>query len=377
MRFSALDLLRGLVILLMALDHVRDFFSAAAFEPTDLARTTPAWFLTRWVTHFCAPAFILLAGVGAYLWASRGRSTGQLARLLATRGLWLIALEVLVITPLGWSLQWDLRFVRLQVIWVIGLSMLLTSPLVLLPSRWLGGLGLAMIALHNATDGWRQPVWAWLHSIQFQRFESGQTVASLYPLVPWWGVLLLGYAMGEVWLWPAARRQQWLGRAGSAALLVFVVLRGFNLYGDPVPWQASWLSFLNVAKYPPSLSYLLITLGAALLALRWLERWTLPGPVHNVLLGFGRVPLFFYLLHLPVIHAAAIVYSWLRHGSAAWLWQDPFFLRRPPSPAPADYGLGLTGLYLVWLATLLLLYPLARRYGAFKASQKHWFWTYL
>jgi uncharacterized membrane protein len=345
LRWESIDLLRGLAIVVMTLDHVRDFFSVSAgvFEPTDLSRTSVALFFTRWVTHFCAPVFVLLAGVGAYQAGVRGRSKSELSAFLATRGLWLILLEILFISPFGWSFQLNWSLVRLQVIWAIGCSMLLLSGMVRLPSRWIGVLGFAMIAGHNLLDG--STLLRWAHNIQFFKIGEGHTVASLYPLVPWVGVLMVGFGLGEFWTWTAERRRKWVSVAGLACLGTFLLLRLSNSYGDPNPWTPqkdamfTTLSALNVWKYPPSLSFLLITLGPALLGIGWLEsrrrEWL------GSLLIFGRVPMFFYLIHLPLIHGLAVASSYLNHGSAAWLLRDPFALRRPPMAAPESYGFGL------------------------------------
>jgi uncharacterized membrane protein len=391
-RWESLDLLRGLVILLMALDHVRDFFSASAglFEPTDLARTTAPLFFTRWLTHFCAPIFVLLAGIGAYQAGVRGRTKPQLSWFLFSRGLWLILLELFFITPFGWSFQLTWNFVRLQVIWVIGLSLVVLSGLVGLPSRFLGWAGLLLIAGHNAFDGPRGellgPAWKLLHSLQFFPLPGGRVIASLYPLVPWVGVLLAGYGLGELWTWPAPQRQRWLVRLGLALLVVFSLLRLSNLYGDPNPWTVqpdplfTLLSILNVSKYPPSLSFLALTLGPGLLMLAWLEARPPAGMASVGITGlrvFGRVPLFFYLLHLPLIHGLAVWFSHQIHGEATWLWRDPFALRRAPSPAPAGYGFDLWGVYAVWIGCVALLFPLCRWYGRWKQRQRHPLWSYL
>ncbi len=374
-------------MVVMALDHVRDFVSSSAglFEPTDLRQTTPALFLTRWITHFCAPTFVLLAGIGAYQAGRRGRTRGELSWFLASRGGWLILLEVAIVTPLGWSFQLDWSFVRLQVIWAIGCSMVVLSGLVALPSRWVGWAGLAIIAGHNALDGGRGEalgtVWQYLHAIQFWRVSEGHTVASLYPLVPWVGVMMAGYGLGELWTWPTEKRQQWLWRGGLGSLGLFVSLRLTNAYGDPAPWTGqrdvvyTCLSLLNVTKYPPSLLFLALTLGVGLLAL-WAREKRSRGTM-SWLQSFGRVPLFFYLLHLPLIHGAAIVLSYWNHGAATWLWRDPFALRRGAGGAPADYGFGLGGVYVLWVLCIAGLFPLCRWYGSIKEQSRRRIWSYL
>ncbi|MDX2268438.1 MAG: heparan-alpha-glucosaminide N-acetyltransferase domain-containing protein [Bryobacter sp.] len=388
-RQLSLDLLRGIVIALMALDHVRDFFSASAglFEPTNLARTTPQLFFTRWITHLCAPTFVLLAGIGAYLSTTRGRSLPQLSRFLATRGLWLIFLEVAFITPFGWSFQANPSFFRLQVIWAIGCSFLCLAALLPLPTRAIGLLGLCLVAGHNLFDSllplpaFLQPLWSLLHSVQFFRLNDHQVVASLYPLLPWLGLLLLGFGLGELWQLETPRRGKFLLAAAASCLLFLLLFRLPNLYGDPQPWTAqstplfTLLSFLNVSKYPPSASFLAITLAPAFLLLFLLERQSRPR--FDFFLVFGRVPLFFYLLHLPVIHGLAVLFSEWQWSGSAWLWQDPFALRRPPLAAPPGYGYSLPVVYGVWLFTLVALYPICRWYGQWKARSRNPLLSYL
>lgn len=382
-RLESIDLLRGAVIAIMAIDHVRDYISSSAgvFDPTDLSRTSAGLFLTRWITHFCAPIFVFLAGIGSYLATQRGRSGAEVSWFLLSRGAWLVLLEIFVITPFGWSFQADLSFVRLQVIWVIGISMILLSALNRLPASLVGGIGLAMIVSHNLLDGSTQTVWRLLHGISFHQLAPGHRVASLYPLIPWAGVLMAGFGAGQLWTWDARSRRIWLYRSAGVGLGLFVALRMANGYGDPSPWsgQASALftvfSFLNVSKYPPSLDYLLLTLSMGAWALARLE--AVRAGLGSALLIFGRVPLFFYLLHLPLIHGIAVVLSYWQYGDASWLLQDPFALRRGPHPAPAGYGYDLPVVYLVWVVVMAILYPLCRAYGKFKSRQRHPAWSYL
>ena len=302
-RRTSLDALRGLVMVIMALDHVRDFIHHDAMlrQPEDLATTTPLLFFTRWITHLVAPTFSLAAGIGAYLWWRRGRTRGELSRFLATRGLWLVVLEVTVMrlaynfTP---SLQYPLL---LLVLWVLGLSMLLLAALVWLPPRALAVLSLAVIALHNLLDGIRAadlgaaaPLWNFLH--QPGAFPVGGLLVIIgYPLIPWAFVMALGFAAGMLYEWPAAERERHLVRVGLAMIAAFVVLRALNLYGDPAPWSRqdsavfTLLSFLKTTKYPPSLLFLLMTLGPACLLLAAFERARL-SPGHPLVI-FGRVPI--------------------------------------------------------------------------------------
>jgi len=293
-RLPALDQLRGLVMILMALDHTRDFFASAPFDPLDLAATTPAYFLTRWVTHFCAPVFVLLAGLGAYLYGSRGRTCAQVSRFLLLRGLLLIVLELTVVN-FGWHFDEQPGFYLLQVIWALGWSMLALAGLVWLPVWAVGAVGALMIVGHNLLDSFRSPplglpdwLWTILHVPGNLYVRGGAQVFVLYPLVPWIGVMALGYALGPLFLRPAPERHRWLIALGLALSLAFILLRLINRYGDPLPWEpqrtALWavFAFLNAEKYPPSLDFLLMTLGPALLLLAWLDR--APGRIGQILI---------------------------------------------------------------------------------------------
>jgi uncharacterized membrane protein len=290
---------------LMALDHTRDFFGASGQSPRDI--TQPALFLTRWVTHFCAPTFILLAGISAYLYGAHGRSLGEVSRFLLTRGLWLILIEFTVV-GFGWNLTLGGDLFIAQVIWAIGASMIVLAALVHLPRWAIATVGLVMIAGHNLLDGIRAESlgsagWLWnlLHQPALLQLGPQIKLLVLYPLVPWPGVMAVGYALGWVFkLDPVARRRLLL-RTGTAVLAGFVALRASNLYGDPAAWtpQASWLgtllSFINCEKYPPSLLYLMMKIGPALILLALFER--AHGPVAHWLTTYGRVPFLFYVVH--------------------------------------------------------------------------------
>ncbi len=389
-RLSSIDALRGLVMIIMALDHTRDFFSSAQFDPTDLSRTTPLLFFTRWITHFCAPVFVLLAGAGAYLSvASGGKDVRELPAFLLKRGLWLMFLEIAVVSPLGWSFSLGFGFTRLQVIWVIGASMVFLAGLVFaFPPPAIAAIGLLMILGHNLFDG---PHAAWLgsfadtwkifHNISiFQPFPH-KVVASLYPFIPWSGVMALGYGAGSLArIEPQRRKRVFLG-IGLSLLALFGVLRTGNLYGDPKPWslQGDWarsvMSFVNCTKYPPSLLYLLMTIGAAMCFLAFADR--LPEAVQKPLTTFGRVPLFYYLLHLPLLHGLAVIFSLVRYGAADWLYQDSFGLKGSAHPLPAGYGYDLWVVYLVWATAVLMLYPLCRWFAGVKRRNRHPALSYL
>ena len=273
-RLDSIDLLRGFVMVLMALDHTRDFFGMGGFNPRDVAE--PALFLTRWITHFCAPVFIFLAGLSAYLYGARGRSVGTVSRFLLTRGLWLILIELTVVR-LAWTFSLDVTHFTAQVIWVIGASMVLLAGLVYLPRWAIATIGLAMIAGHSLLDGVSAEqfgpagfAWNLLHQPGALRFGNETRVFALYPLIPWAGVMATGYVLGPVMQRDEGSRRRWLVGLGAGLTAGFVLLRATNLYGDPAAWQsqngplATALSFINCEKYPPSLLYLMMTLGPAL-----------------------------------------------------------------------------------------------------------------
>ena len=393
-RLSSIDILRGLVMVIMALDHTRDFLSnsAAAFDPTDLVHTTPALFFTRWITHFCAPVFVFLAGTGSYLaLVSGSHDRCELGRYLASRGLWLVFLEVFVVSPLGWSFSLSFGFTRLQVIWVIGISMMILGGLIMMwPSRLIGAVGLLMILTHDIFDGahaaWlgsAQDAWRVLHGFAFFQPFPHKFVASLYPLIPWAGVMMAGYAAGELMTLEASRRRRILLMLGGLATLLFVALRAVNVYGDPSPWSVqvtpmfTVLSFLRCGKYPPSLLYLLMTLGPALIVLGLYDGSRANGWLTSRLREFGRVPLFYYLLHLPLLHGIAILFALWSHGDATWLHQDFMAAKGSAHPIPPGYGYGLPVVYAVWLATVVLLYPACRWFGEVKKRRREVIFSYL
>ena len=390
-RIQSVDALRGAIMMLMAIDHIRDFVarSAMQFSPTDLSRTTPAIFFTRWITHFCAPVFFLTAGIGAFLWKQRAcRSNADLSCFLVTRGLWLILLEVTVLRVIMFGeLAYRGSIVILLILWAIGLSMIALAGLVYLPRRALAILSVAIIALHNLLDGipaqrFGKAAWLWEILHQQGAFSVAEiTFAIAYPVLPWIGVMAAGYCLGEVFTWDAARRQRFLLRLGLALTVAFVLLRAINVYGDPNPWSHqrsplfTVLSFLRTTKYPPSLQFLLMTLGPALIALAFLERRRFS--FDNPLIVFGRVPFFFYGLHMLLAHLIAIAMNFVRYG------RQPFLLLAPPSMGsdaklfPANYGYPLWVVYAAWIVMLLLLYPLCRWFARLKQRRHSWWLSYL
>jgi uncharacterized membrane protein len=376
-RTRSIDLLRGAVMVLMVLDHARDFFVGLGKSPTDLATTTLPLFFTRWVTHFCAPVFVLLAGVSARLYADK-RGLPAARRFLASRGLWLIVLE-LTIVRFAWIPEPFYRFILLQVIWTLGWAMLALSVLSFLPARVVAGVGVCVALGHNLLDpfdrgtfGSLEPLWNVLHERAMVKL-GGRSIFVSYPILPWIGVAAAGFGLGGWFAKPALERQRWLLRVGLAACALFVVLRALNLYGNPKPWaeQArgalfTALSFLNCEKYPPSAAFLLMTLGPALVALALLERVG-PRALEPVAV-FGRVPLFFYVTHLYLLRVVAIPLAIARWGKSAIL---------PPPGHAGSPEYPLWAGYLAWLVALLVLYPACRWFARKKAESKSPWLSYL
>ena len=380
-RLTSIDTLRGIVMILMALDHVRDFFGVPGVRPTVLAQTTVPLFFTRWITHLCAPTFFLLTGTGAHLALGR-RTVPQLSRFLLTRGVWLIVLEVTVIRCLGFQFNFDYQVTMLVVIWALGWAMVTLSALVWLPPMAILAIGAALILGHNMFDGIRSthPLWVMLHSQGVVVNRPDFVVFVAYPLIPWIGVAAIGYALGQIYRWEPQRRLVFLRRAGFTLLLAFVVLRLFNIYGDPSPWapQATMgmtlVSFLNVTKYPPSLLFLLMTLGPALLILRALDGRN-PPPLRPALV-FGQVPLFYFTLHLPLIHLLAVVLCYLQNGAVHWMFESPDLSAYPFTPPPG-WGLSLPWIYLLWVSVVVMLYPVCAWFAGVKRRQASPWLSYL
>jgi uncharacterized membrane protein len=375
-RLQSIDVLRGLVIVLMALDHVRDYFmGVGGVNPLDVTHTYALLFATRWVTHICAPTFVLLAGVSAYL-SSKRCTQGELAKLLVTRGLWLIFLEWTVVT-FAWTFNFSYPIgLIMQVIWVIGVSMIVLAALIRLPVWAVGLIGFTICYTHNLLDGvspaqfgsWA-PLWQVLH-------VQGPTPFGFvhYPLIPWVGVMAVGYALGTLYELPAAHRRRVLVVLGVAAIATFILLRATNFYGDPKPWAPqgdfarSAMSFMNVTKYPPSLLYLLATLGPALLLLAAFE--AARGRIAGIFATFGSVPLFFYVLHIMLAHLAAGLTAMLLGYGTGVLGNFFMFF-------PKDWGVSLGAAYLAWIWLLVTLYPACRWFAAFKQRRRDWWLIYL
>jgi len=363
-------------MVVMALDHVRDYFLDSRYTPASAALrlSNLPWFYTRWITHFCAPVFFLLAGTGVGLALARGRTPSQTSRFLLTRGLWLVFLEVTVIA-VAWRFSLQITPIMAMVIWALGWSMVCLGALIRLPRTILLLVSIAMIAFHNILDGVMPesfgafaPLWAVLH-VYGTALPNVLFVS--YPLLPWIGVMAIGYLLADVYGWEHDRRQRLLLRLGIGATVAFVVLRGINGYGDYAPWTAqpsvgaTVTSFLNAEKYPPSLDFLLMTLGPMLVVLALLERAR--GPLARWVTVFGRVPMFYYVLHLYLIHALA---SGIAVVSNA-------FRAAPATGAQAWSGVTLPGLYLVWALVIVVLYFPCRWFAAVKAQRRDWWLSYL
>jgi uncharacterized membrane protein len=378
-RVHTIDIVRGLAMVVMALDHVRDFWNFTPFQPDDLTQTTPLLFFTRWVTYFCAPTFVFLSGVSIWLSQQRRGSRGAISRLLLTRGLWLIGLELVVFSAV---LQWGYGMLLLLIIWAIGGSMVLLAGLLWLPRPVLWVLAALILLGHDALPV-LQPItaanagWALLHNSPFVLpLPGGPPLLVAYSVGPWLGVMLAGYLVGPWFELPLAARIQRLRLTGAALLVLFVGLRATNWYGDPQPWSEQLrgglftvLSFLKVSKYPPSLLFCSLTLGVALLLLSRAEEAT--SRPARWLRTYGQVPFFYYLLHLLLI------------SGAAWLWTRLAFGQpvnlsfTPATQWPAAYHFSLARCYVVWLAVVLVLYWPCRWYQGYKQRHTHWWLSYL
>lgn len=389
-RINTVDLLRGLVMVIMLLDHTREFVHGDAlnFDPTDLTKTNALLFFTRWITHFCAPTFVFLAGTGAYLQLARGKSKAELAKFLVTRGLWLIAIELCVIRFITWF-NFDLHFVfMLQVIWVIGVGMIFLAALVRFNLRTIAIIGGGMIALHNLLDlipfkasqptKFWEAIWMILHQPGVIFFSEKTHGLALYPLIPWIGVIAVGYVFGAVYQMEAEPRRKLLFRLGAMMLISFVILRAINIYGDPLRWSPqknfvfTILSFLNVLKYPPSLLFLLLTLGVAILALAIFEKVN-DGFIAKILITFGRVPLIFYIGQWITAHGLAVIAAYFAGQPLGWLFTG--LLDRPQNPGNLGFNLGVV--YLCWFVGLLILYPLCSWFAGVKKRRDDWWLSYL
>lgn len=394
-RVQSIDVLRGIVMVVMALDHTRDYFhkavnnvgQALALDPTNMETTTPALFFTRWITHFCAPIFVFLAGTSAYL-MSRKKTNSELRSFLIKRGLWLIVVE-LVIISFAWSFNPFYNVLFLQVIWAIGISMIFLGLLIFLPVNAIVVIGAIIMVGHNVLD---IPSIAnslkghffsdLLFDAEFAYYNLSAThgIMIVYAFLPWAGLMFLGYGFGKLYIpgFDPAKRQQILFRMGFILILFFLVFRFFNIYGDPYPWSIqprgsifSFLSFLNLNKYPPSLLYSCMTIGPAMIALAVLEKYA--NKFTDFFNQFGRVPMFYYIAHLYLIHLLGVLLFFIQgYGSSDIIIPgNPFFFH------PPDFGFSLFFVYVIWMGIILFLFPLCKRYNAYKSMHHQWWLSYL
>lgn len=390
-RIDSIDILRGIVMVIMALDHVRDYFHVQANldNPLNLATTTPLLYFTRWITHFCAPIFVFLSGVSIYLQSLR-KTKKELAGFLIKRGLWLILLEVVIIS-FAWSFNPHYNFLFFQVIWAIGISMVILGLLIWLPFNLILVLGLIIVFGHNLLDipesGKDFKPGFWLDLLHSSRFAMYQYVDNhrlfiAYPFLPWTGLMMLGYCTG-IYFSPkftADKRRKILTRIGFALIILFIVVRAVNVYGDPVPWSEqknglfTFFSFINVNKYPPSLLYMCITVGPAFLFLSFIESFR--NKFTNVMRTYGRVAFFYYILHLYLVHLlSAIAFLARGHSFEEASNTGDFF---PFYFLAVGEGYSLAVVYAVWAFVVILLYPLCKWYDTYKTSHKEkWWLSYL
>ena len=387
-RVISVDILRGLVMVIMALDHTRDFLTFTRSAPEGVAHTTAALFFTRFITHYCAPVFAFLAGTGAFLSTRRGKSIQEVSRFFLTRGLWLLLLEFTIIDFAWGFVPW----VQGGVIWGLGWSMIAMALIVRLPVPWIAAFGLGLIATHNLLDrispssfGKLSWLWTFLHTPGPIQITAHHFFSIRYVLIPWVGVMAAGFAFGAVLLRPD--RRKWILTVGIAATALFFCLRGLNLYGNGVaglpfgyprsagPWSVQtehWrtvISFFNALKYPPSLDYVLMTLGPSLILLGLFDRAKAERGMSRVLAVFGRVPMFYYILHLYIIHFIAIGAALVFHQP---VWIGSVIADHPQRPI--GYGHGLPFIYVAWLIVVLLLYPLCRWFMDFRTRHRDWRW---
>jgi uncharacterized membrane protein len=377
-RIDSIDLLRGFVMIIMALDHVRDYFHAGAFlyDPLDLGQTTVPLFFTRWITHFCAPVFVFLAGTSAFLVGHR-KGKKELSIFLLKRGLWLIFLELTVVN-FAWFFNIHFTMSLLGVIWAIGLGMVVLAGLIHVPNKIILIIGLLLVAGHNLLDhvhvegsDWKAVGWALLHEFNFFSFD-GKNVFIAYPLLPWIGTMALGYCFGSLYILDARLRKKYLVQLGVGAVILFIIIRGINMYGDPSPWSVqstpifTALSFLNVSKYPPSLLYLLMTLGPAILFLAFTERPL--GKINQSLVTIGRVPMFYYLLHLYLIHSLAVVAAMVTGFGFSSMTNFETWVTLVG--VLKGYGFNLWVVYGVWGFVVLTLFPLCQWFEVYKRTHR-------
>jgi uncharacterized membrane protein len=390
-RIQSIDILRGIVMIIMALDHVRDFFHEGAFasDPLDPATTNAPLYFTRWITHFCAPVFVFLAGTSGYLQGLK-KSKGELSKFLITRGLWLIVVEWVIIS-LALTFNPAYNMIPFQVIWAIGISMVVLGIVVWLPYPVIFALGALIVLGHNSLDYVEQanakagqPNGFWLDILHAARFSfypfaEGHNIVIVYPFLAWAGIMMLGYCLGRLFeaTVDPARRRKILLAIGFGLIAFFIAIRWANSYGDPNPWRdfpsalRDFFSFMNVTKYPPSVMYASITLGPALIVLALLEG--VQNKVTEFAKVFGRVPFFYYVVHFYLIHTLTVIAFFASgYGTKDIVDPNSFFFFRP-----VQFGFPLWAVYIVWISVILILYPLCKRYNQYKSTHKHWWLSYI
>jgi uncharacterized membrane protein len=386
-RIASIDILRGLVMIIMALDHTRDFFhvSALTADPLAPATTTAGLYFTRWITHFCAPVFVFLSGLSAYL-ASQKKSSAEASLFLINRGLWLVFVEIVIVT-FGLTFDPAFRAIILQVIWAIGCSMILLGIIRQMGNKWVLVIGLILVFGHNLMNYVNLPRTGTIADLlrallttsgSFIPISSTHFIGDFYAILPWTGVMLTGYGIGY-WFtkdYSSEKRKRNLLASGLLLIVLFIILRFINKYGDPSPrvhiegWRG-FLSFMNVSKYPPSLLYLSVTLGPALLFLALAEnikaKWS------QIVSVYGKVPFFYYILHFYILHCIVVIIFFATGHTAAEI-RDPFslFLFRP-----RDFGYNLWIVYGVWISVVALLYFPCRWFYNYKMNHGQWWLKYV
>lgn len=378
-RINSIDFVRGLVMVIMALDHVRDLMHVTALtqDPTNLATTTPFLFFTRWITHLCAPTFVLLSGTSAYISLKNSQNVAESRKFLLTRGIWLVVLEFTVI---NFGIWWDIHFdiLMLQVIGAIGAGLIVLSLLLALPARTIGVIGLVVVVGHNLLDGLKLSDYPALENVFFVLFrpnlftvtENFKFLVS-YPLVPWAGILLVGFGCGKLFEMPDEQRKKVFLRIGIASLVLFSLLRFTNVYGDPAHWASqptnlfTFLSFINLTKYPPSLLFVLATLGITFLVLSFVDN--VKNRATDILSVYGKVPLFYYLVHWYLIHTVMFGMLFLQGFGLQDLQFGAFNFGRPRT---AGAGVELWVIYIIWFCVVASLYPMCKWYGQYKETHK-------
>ena len=385
-RIGTIDLLRGLVMIIMALDHTRDFFHVGALtgDPLNPATTTPLLFFTRWVTHFCAPVFVFLSGLSAWL-QSRRKTKKELAVFLLKRGAWLIFIDLTLMTLLI-TADIHFEFFILETLWAIGAGMIVLGLVIRFPFKFILSLGLIIVFGHNILDYFENagPVSAWwsiLHKPNLIPLFPGHSLFVFYPFLPWAGLLLLGYCGGKLYTDTTAQKRKFiLLSLGAGAILFFIVLRYINVYGNPSQWShqangtATFFSFMNVQKYPPSLLFMCATIGPALIFLAFTEK--VSGWLVRVISVYGRVPFFYFIVHFFILHLAQII-TYLSRGHSIMQGMKGLAGNPVKFSSPGE-GFSLPVIYLIWIGIVLLMFPLSKAYDKYKQENKgKWWLSYL